>query len=99
MEPPEEILVRVLATVRETIETPELGRFALARGEVPQQDAMRAGADAVLEVYRADTSAEAARVLGYLEEQLRDDPKRGEVAPGEGTRVYVALWAMESIAH
>lgn len=99
-EVPEAVLERIVATVREVVGTPELARFGIGRSDTPTATGHDLGADAVIEIFRADTPEEAGGVELHLAQRFIRDPKYkdcGGPFAGEGTRVYVALWAVDDI--
>lgn len=97
---PDAVLDRIVATVREVVSTPELARFGIGRSDTPTQTGHELGADAVIEIFRADTVEEAGGVELHLAQVFSRDAKYkdcGGPFAGEGTRVYVALWAVDDI--
>ncbi len=99
MDVPPEVLARIAATVREVTEVPELAAFGIGRSERPTATCHELGADAAVEVYRADTEDEAGTVELDLARRFARHPKWRNPGPArsEGTRVYVALWADSSL--
>jgi len=101
VEIPADVLERIAATVREVIETPELARFGIGRSAQPTQRGHDLGADAVIEIFRTDSPEEAGEVELHLAQRFAREAKwkdLGEPLGGEGTRVYVALWAADDIS-
>ena len=97
--PPPEVLSRIAATVREVVDVPELAGFGIGRSNLPTPAGHALGADAVVEVYRADDDEEAGFVELHLTERFASDAKYRALGPirSDGRRVFVALWAIEDI--
>lgn len=94
------MLERIAATVREVVDTPELARFGIGRSENPTAACRTIGADAVIEVFRTGSPEEAGNVELDLARRFATDPKWRDVGDpmgSEGTRVFVALWAIDEI--
>jgi hypothetical protein len=106
---PEEVVLRVVATVAELADTPEVRSFLLGRSREPARDSAAFGADAVVDVFRSEDPSEVDAIYRALSAHFGAHPKARELsiedpvepAPtpsgGAAHHVYAALWAIDDL--
>lgn len=106
---PEEVVERVVATVAELAETPEVQSFLLGTSREPARESAGLGADAVVDVFRSDEPAEVEAIHRALRARFDEHPKArhlsvdaaveapSTLASSALRHVYVALWAIPDL--